>query len=349
MANEEHLAILRQGVGVWNRWMNEKIPIGIDITEAFLREIDLGFPDLSGADLQEINLANYDFRGTNFSRADFQRVNLIKANLRYANFEQANLSDANLIGASLEQTNFTESELQNADFSMASIRFSTFRRANLSGARFLRAFLSGIDFIEAILDEADFMDANLGASNFTNASLLRADLTATQALSCRFTGAKLTGVCIQDWNINAGTRLDQVDCKYVYIRGSQYGEKERFPLFGNFEPGEFTKLLQKSVETVDLIFRNGIDWDAFAYSFKKLEVENQGAQLDVQSIEKKGDGILVVRVTVAADADKAKIHNEFMQGYEFAVKALEAQYQARLEDKDKVINQLFSSINQLNR
>ncbi|WP_375495283.1 hypothetical protein [uncultured Nostoc sp.] len=54
-------------------------------------------------------------------------------------------------------------------------------------------------------------------------------------------------------------------------------------------------------------------------------------------------------MAVAPDADKAKIHNEFMQGYEFAAKALEAQYQARLEDKDKVINQLFSSINQLNK
>ncbi|MHC5862868.1 MAG: pentapeptide repeat-containing protein, partial [Nostoc sp.] len=135
-------------------------------------------------------------------------------------------------------------------------------------------------------------------------------------------------------------------CDYIYLHQKQ---QERRPSSGNFAPGEFAKLFQKSLETVDLIFRNGIDWDAFAYSFKKLEVENQGAQLDVQSIEKKGDGILVVRVAVSPDADKAKIHSEFMQGYEFAAKALEAQYQARLEDKDKVINQLFSSINQLNK
>ncbi|MFS0518031.1 hypothetical protein ACEYW6_25405 [Nostoc sp. UIC 10607] len=110
---------------------------------------------------------------------------------------------------------------------------------------------------------------------------------------------------------------------------------------------EFAQLFQKSLETLDLIFRNGIDWDAFAYSFKKLEVENQGAQLDVQSIEKKGDGILVVRVAVAPDADKAKIHSEFMEGYEFASKALEAQYQARLEDKDTLISKQEAQINRL--
>ncbi|MEH2454173.1 hypothetical protein [Nostoc sp.] len=34
--------------------------------------------------------------------------------------------------------------------------------------------------------------------------------------------------------------------------------------------------------------------DALAYSFKKVEIENQGAQLDVQNIEKKGDGVILV-------------------------------------------------------
>ncbi|MEI3650456.1 MAG: pentapeptide repeat-containing protein [Dolichospermum lemmermannii FEM_B0920] len=347
MANEEHLAILKQGVNVWNEWMDEEIPRGIDITEALLQEIDLGFPDLSGADLQGMELAGSDFRGTNFSRANCQEINLVKADLRYANFEQANLSYAKLIGASLEETNLTESELQNADFSIANIRFSTFRKANLRGAKFFRAFLSGIDFIDAMLDEANFVDANLGASNFTNASLIGANLTATQALSCKFTDAKLTGAYIQDWNINSSTRLDNIDCKYVYIKTSRNGKKERFPLIDNFAPGEFAKLVQKSLETVDLIFRNGIDWDAFAYSFKKIEIENQGSQLDVQSIEKKGDGVLLVRISVSPDANKEKIHGDFMQGYEFAHKVLEGQYQSRVEDKDKEINRLFYLVNQL--
>jgi uncharacterized protein YjbI with pentapeptide repeats len=178
-------------------------------------------------------------------------------------------------------------------------------------------------------------------SDFTNANL-----TNIQALETNFTGAILTGACIEDWHINSGTNLANIVCDFVYL---SQRKQERRPSSGNFAYGEFAQLFQKSLETLDLIFRNGIDWDAFAYSFKKLEVENQGAQLDVQSIDKKGDGILVVRVTVSPDADKAKIHSEFIQGYEFAAKALEAQYQARLEDKDKVINQLFSSINQLNK
>jgi len=181
-------------------------------------------------------------------------------------------------------------------------------------------------------------------TNLSEAVLRDANLNRTQALGTNFTDANFTGACLEDWNTNSYTNLDSVICDYVYLR---LGLKERRPSSGSFAPGEFTKLFQKSLETIDLIFRNGVDWDAFAYSFKKVEVENQGAQLDVQSIEKKGDGILVVRVSISPDADKAKIHSDFIQGYEFAHKALEAQYQARVEDKDKEINRLFYLVNQL--
>jgi|GEM_PF-5751735 len=65
------------------------------------------------------------------------------------------------------------------------------------------------------------------------------------------------------------------------------------------------------------------------------------------NVDHKGNGILVVRVAVAPDADKAKIHSDFMQGYEFANKALEAQYQARLEDKDTLFSKQEAQINRL--
>ncbi|PHM05674.1 hypothetical protein [Nostoc sp. 'Peltigera malacea cyanobiont' DB3992] len=66
------------------------------------------------------------------------------------------------------------------------------------------------------------------------------------------------------------TNFTDVICDYIYLRQEQ---QERRPSSGNFSYGEFAQLFQKSLETLDLIFRNGIDWDAFAYSFKKLEVE----------------------------------------------------------------------------
>ena len=354
MANQEHILILKQGVEPWNKWMNKQIPKGIDLTEARLKGIDLGFPDLSEADFTEMNLVGIDFRGTNLKKTKLEKTNLIKADLQYANLNQASLSQAILLGANLEQANLIESNLQEADLSMANLKFATFKGANLSNAKLLRSFLIGVNFVEAILDEACLLDANISAANFTKASLLGTNLGATQALSTKFIAAKLTGACVGDWNINSGTRLDEVDCEYIYLGQSLHGEKqERRPFNRNFAPGEFTKLFQKSLETVDLIFRNGVDWDAFTYSFKKVQVENQGAQLDVQSIENKGDGILLVRVSVSPDANKEKIHSNIMHGYEVALKALEAQYQASIEGKDALIARQEARINryegQINR
>jgi len=67
MANEEHVAILQQGVSAWNKW--RKTASGT-------------WPDLSGANLVGLNLTN----------ADFFRANLSKADLSHANFSGANLS-----------------------------------------------------------------------------------------------------------------------------------------------------------------------------------------------------------------------------------------------------------------
>jgi uncharacterized protein YjbI with pentapeptide repeats len=215
---------------------------------------------------------------------------------------------------------------------------------NLSGADLSCAYFSETKLSQAVLVEADFKGSYLINADFSGADLSRANLYAVQALGANFIGATFTGAYIENWSIDVTTNLSDVICNYVYLREEQ---QERRPSSGNFKPGEFIKLFQKVLETVDLIFADGIDWDAFAYSFKKVEVENQGAQLDVQSIEKKGDGVLLVRVSVSLDTDKAKIHSNFMQSYEFAHKALEAQYQARLEDKDKEINRLFYLVNQL--
>lgn len=205
----------------------------------------------------------------------------------------------------------------------------SFVKVNLKGAKLQGVNLSGADLTEADLSEADLRYADL-----TNAIL-----TKTQAVSADFTGAMLTGACIENWNIDSKTSLEEVICEYVYLK-TDY--EERRPSSGMFKAGEFNKFFQKLTETVELIFQNGVDWQAFVYSFKNTQNQNEDVQLNVQSIENKGDGVLVIRIRVSLDADKTKIHSDFTQSYEFLHKKLEAQYQARLVDKDKHINQLFA-------
>lgn len=88
MANQHHLAILKQGVEVWNQWRAEHPEIRPDLIDANLSETDL-----SGADLRGVNLYGANLRG----------VNLCKANLCGTNLENTNLKEANLSGADLSR------------------------------------------------------------------------------------------------------------------------------------------------------------------------------------------------------------------------------------------------------
>ena len=120
MANEEHLAILKQGVYVWNRWRDENPGIVPDLTEADLRGADLEGVDFSRAVLKGVNLGGEDVSGEDWvTRGDFSGHDLIRgsilimANLSMADLSGANLSEADLTGAKIGHTSFSFWNLAN--------------------------------------------------------------------------------------------------------------------------------------------------------------------------------------------------------------------------------------------
>ena len=86
MANDEHVALLKQGVDAWNRWRDENPGTR---------------PDLSEANLREANLSGTNLRGANLREAGLSKANLSKANLSGANLFWACLNHADLTGADL--------------------------------------------------------------------------------------------------------------------------------------------------------------------------------------------------------------------------------------------------------
>jgi hypothetical protein len=56
MANDEHVALLKQGVAAWNAWRAENPNIRPDLRGAVLNRTDLRGADLSEADLEEAAL-----------------------------------------------------------------------------------------------------------------------------------------------------------------------------------------------------------------------------------------------------------------------------------------------------
>ncbi|MCW5318433.1 hypothetical protein GTQ43_33370 [Nostoc sp. KVJ3] len=50
-------------------------------------------------------------------------------------------------------------------------------------------------------------------------------------------------------------------------------EQERRPSGRDFVSGEFSKVIQKALNTVDLFFTDGIDWKAFFLAFQELQAQ----------------------------------------------------------------------------
>lgn len=217
MALREQVKILRRGVKAWNRWRQENKSVRIDLRDAKLNSLDLQNVDLRAADLRQARLS--------FSRLN--DANLSNANLWYAKLGGANLSNANL----------NEANLRGADIGVTTVSNASFRFACLDGA----------DLIEAKFIATDFSFANLAS---------------IRALRTNFEGATLTGACIEDWNVNRETNLNNVVCEYIFLnakkRNSQAGYSDRFPpIPATFEPGDFTRRIQNSLEAGDRAFREG--------------------------------------------------------------------------------------------
>jgi len=286
-----------------------------------------------------------------------RNVAIVFAAIGGTNFYQANLTDADFTKATLKSTSFRKAilirtcwqetkkldfaRLGNSILAQAQIR-ELLVTGNGENKSYQEANLRGANLTGANLHHANLKLADLSQSTLANANLEWTNLTEVNAIDANFRVASMTGACLEGWNIESSTNLDRVDCGFVYLL--EYpkpgtDDRERRPSSGEFAPGEFTKLFQEVLNTVDLIFRDGVDWQAFIQAFDQVRVESESAELAIQSIENKGDGVFVIRVNVSEDANKETIHRELMENYERELKILEARYGEKLKAKANEIAQ----------
>ncbi len=129
MADEEHLAKLRQGIAEWNAWRIENRHIRPDLSGADLRGIALFAADLSDVDLREADLMWSDV-----SEANLRGANLRAARLANTDFSKADLRGADLRTPYMENTILQWSDLRGAKFSSV----TNLRGADVSGAKINR-------------------------------------------------------------------------------------------------------------------------------------------------------------------------------------------------------------------
>jgi uncharacterized protein YjbI with pentapeptide repeats len=197
MANEEHLAILKQGVEVWNKWREENKHIrpdlsgaklsgaklrGADLNRAKLWEADLFGTDLSGADLSYADLGGSGLAHADLIEADLFRAYLGGADLSGANLSGANLSGAVLVGANLIRVNLSGVNLSEVDLSGVNLFGVNLSGVNLFRANLSRAVLTWSDLSQANFDNVLFdstIFGNLDLSVAKNLHLARHDAPST--------------------------------------------------------------------------------------------------------------------------------------------------------------------------
>ena len=215
MANPDQLAILKQGVNVWNEWRKEHLDEKIDLMEAEHRGADLAGAYLFGANLFGANL-----RGGHFGGADLRGVNLTGADLTGADLAEAKLWEADLQGANFTRANLTRAELAIAYLRVADLRRADLTRANLASANLTKANLTKATLTRARLLEADLTKANLRGANLTRANLAGANLAGadlSEALLVKthlehavLTGCRIYGISAWDVHLDGATQTGLV-------------------------------------------------------------------------------------------------------------------------------------------
>jgi uncharacterized protein YjbI with pentapeptide repeats len=194
--------------------------------------------------------------GTSFCGADLTAADFSGAILKSTNFDSSKKKQTIL-------THVCWSNVQQLDRTKtgSSILSDVAVRTLLVGEHGYQKTYTGANFYSADLSGKDLKEANLKGANLSHALLQKTDLRGTNlsetlAIGADFTGAYLTGACIEAWNIDAKTILKDIDCQHIFLLENHC---ERRPSSGHFAPGEFTKLFQEVLSTIDLIFQDGID------------------------------------------------------------------------------------------
>ena len=266
--------------------------------------------------------------GTRFQDSDLTKVDFAEAQLYHTDLRAAHTDHSRWDGAKgLAFARWGKSSLAHPIVQQLLVW------RDLGSRRDLRRFnLAGTDLSYINLQGVNLQGANLIGTNLQGSDLSHANLSLVQALGTNFQQATLTGVCVEGWAIDSDTCLVDVDCDYVYrLESPRPGtdDRERYPSSGVFEPGDFTKLFQVVLNTVEMIFRNGIDRDAIAQTLEQVKATHDD-RIKLQGIEDKGDGFFKLALGVPDGVNKAHVHQEFKSIYQGHLKQIEDRYQAHL-------------------
>lgn len=202
MANEEHVAVLQQGVEAWNTWRDAHAHDGLqpDLSHAILDGIDLTGAKLSWTTLYEAKL-----REAVLDNADLFRADLVAADMGGARCREADFRGALFTSPNAELALTCGTNLGSADLTEAWLTKVDLTGVNFCGAQLLRARLAGSILEQTNLRGADLSGANLSGALFVGTHLQGATLRDCMVYGCsawnvELDGAEQTNLRISSWN-----------------------------------------------------------------------------------------------------------------------------------------------------
>ncbi|OKH31742.1 hypothetical protein NIES2101_41310 [Calothrix sp. HK-06] len=286
--------------------------------------------------------------------ASFGGTSFRDTNLTNTNFNGAILKSTDFRGANLTRTCFQETKkLDRIRPGTSYLKESKVRQVILTGQgqelNFGRQDLRGVNFQGAYLQDASFIGADLSNANLQDADLSRAKLVQTQLDGTDFTGATLTGVYIEDWNVTSSTNFTGVRCEYVYMRLPTKDNPDPYRKPDNreetFGDGEFGDFIKPIFDTLDLYHSQGVDPRAIAVAFKQLAQNNPSAELEIVAIERRGDDKILLRAKTILTANKSELSQEYFLNYNQLKALAEKDFTALIAYQKAEIYRLENMIN----
>ncbi len=271
-------------------------------------------------------------------------TSFLDANLTEANFKNATLQCTDLRNTNLTRVCWYHSKILdrgrpgNTYLKSAQVRqwlIGKGKDKNFNGQK-----LQGINLEGADLAGASFIDANLSEANLSGANLTKAQLIQTQLDNTDLRGANLTGACLEDWGITTHTKLDNVECQYVFMRSPTEDDPNPRRKPDNWEEdfigNDFAEFIKPIFDTLDLYHNQGVDPRAIAIAWKELAENNPDANLRFASMEVKGEDKLLLRLKTSPNANLSKLNQAYFQQYNEAKALNETQKQLLLAQDNRI-------------
>ncbi|MEM9005059.1 MAG: hypothetical protein AAGE59_16245 [Cyanobacteria bacterium P01_F01_bin.86] len=129
-----------------------------------------------------------------------------------------------------------------------------------------------------------------------------------------------------DWHISSSTNLAGVKCDYIFRSYERGKFADRLPVDPDaiFTSGEFEKWIavrKDALNTIDITFTQGIDWQAFFQSLQTVKQQHPEANVAMKAVEEEG-GIFIARLKLETELTgdereslKASVETEIKESF----------------------------------